>query len=233
MRFKIIFLIATMILFSSCKKVPASIKLKIEFENEFSQNLSKLYGIQVYKNGKIFREFSGFKKPYIQKEITLDSLTNGTYKFVYENLVNQTLQKTIEVKENKLYEVSIFPDYSDYKDFISKSFVRNLKENQKVEFNFESVGCFHSASESLVISKRGKIYYVESNGEFKKLNKKQLDAIIKMECELNLIRFGGCTTSDHYTIKAEKQEKEFYDETCKWNGWNNLLKLINLKKTKS
>lgn len=228
MKFKAMLLLLVILLFLiSCKEVPASIRLKIEFENKLNHDLSKIYGIQVYKDGKKFKEFSAFKKPFIEEEIILDSLTNGTYKFVYENLVNQTLQKTIEVKENKIYSVSIYPDYSNYKDFTSKSFVRNLEENQKVEFYFESLGCFHSAKESLVITKKEKVYYAENKGESKKLNSAQLDAIIKMECELALIKYGGCTTSDHYIIKSGKQEKEFYDETCKWNGWKNMSKQVN------
>lgn len=233
MKLKTIVLLFIFFLFTSCKEeIPASIKLKIEFENKLNRDLSKIYGIQVYKDGKIFKEFRAFEKPYIEEEIILDSLTNGSYKIVYANLVNQTLQKTIDIKENKFYEVSIFPDYSDYKVLISKSFVRNLKENQKVEFYFESLGCFHSAKENLIVSKKDKTHYVEYNGKRRILNKNELDAIIKMECELELIKYGGCTTSDHYSIKSGNQEKEFYDETCKWNGWNNLIKLLNLKKTK-
>ncbi|MCP2028093.1 hypothetical protein L1276_003261 [Flavobacterium sp. HSC-32F16] len=233
MKFKTALLLLILIIFVSCKKDSfASIKIKIEFENKLNQDLSKIYGIQVYKDGKIVKKFGAFEKPYIQKEITLDSLANGSYKIVYENLINQTLQKTVQIEENKFYEVSIFADYSDYRTLISKSFVRNLEENHKVEFYFESVGCFHSAKESLIISKKGKKYYVESNGKSRNLNRKELDAIIKLECELDLIKYGGCTTSDHYIVKSGNEQKEFYDETCKWNGWNNLLKLLNLKKTK-
>ncbi|KQB40963.1 hypothetical protein [Flavobacterium aquidurense] len=229
MKFKALALLLIVLFFEvSCEKVPASIKLRIEFENKLNQDLSKIYGIQIYKDGKIFKKFSSFEKPYISKEITLDSLTNGTYEFVYENLVNQTLRKKIEVKENKSYEVLIYPDYSVYKDFIKRSFVRNLREDQKVEFYFESLGCFHSAKESLIITKKGKVYYAENKGQSKKLSKEQLDTIIKMECELELIKDGGCTTSDHYIIKSGKQEKEFYDETCKWNGWRNMSEQIKL-----
>lgn len=234
MKQKIILAFLILMIFASCQKESfATINLNIEFENKFRQDLSKIYGIQVYKDGEIFKRFSSFEKPYIQKHIVLDSLTNGTYKFVYENLINKTLQKTIEVKENKLYEISIFPDYSDYKDLVNKSFVRNLKENQSVTFYFESIGCFHSEKESFTVTKKDKVYFVEYMGHSKILNEKQLRAIIKMECELELIKYGGCTTSDHYIIKFENQEKEFYDETCKWRGWSNMLKVMDIKKIKS
>lgn len=227
-KFKALALFLIVLLFAvSCKEVPASIKLKIEFENKLNQDLSNIYGIQVYKDGKIFKKFSSFEKPYIRKEITLDSLTKGTYKFVYENLVNQTLQKTIEVKDNKIYNISIYPNYSNYRDLISKSFIINLGENQKVEFYFESLGCFHSAKESVIITKKGKVYYAEIKGQSKKLSKEQLEALIKMECELEFIKYGSCTTSDHYVVKAGKKEKEFYDESCTWNGWKNMSKKLN------
>lgn len=84
MRLKTIVLLFISLLFTSCKEeIPASIKLKIEFENKLNRDLSKIYGIQVYKGGKIFREFRAFEKPYIQEEIILDSLANGSYKIVY------------------------------------------------------------------------------------------------------------------------------------------------------
>ncbi|WP_173972882.1 hypothetical protein, partial [Flavobacterium bizetiae] len=70
-KFKALALFLIVLLFAvSCKEVPASIKLKIEFENKLNQDLSKIYGIQVYKDGKIFKKFSSFEKPYIRKEIT-------------------------------------------------------------------------------------------------------------------------------------------------------------------
>jgi hypothetical protein len=46
------------------------------------------------------------------------------------------------------------------------------------------------------------------------------------------MKYGGCTTSDHYIVKCGKEEKEFYDETCKWYGWANMIKQISLKKSK-
>lgn len=231
MKFKIIFLLFIMFLFYSCKEeIPASIKLKVEFKNKLNEDFSRIYSIVVYKDGKVFREFSRFKKPYIEKEIILDSLSNGTYKFIYDNVLKQNLEKTIEIKENKVYDISIYPDYSDYKNFIDKSFVRNLDEGQKVEFYFKSTGCFHSFEGDLTVTKEDNAYYLKSRTLSKKLNKAELDAIIKMECELNLLKNGGCTTSDYYVVKFGKQEKEFYDNTCRWNGWRNLFKQINSKK---
>jgi hypothetical protein len=231
MRFKSILLLFVVLLFANCKKeIPASIKLNVELENKLNRDLSRFYSIVVYKDGKTFRKFSQFEKPYIEKEIVLDSLSNGTYKFVYGNLLGQTMQKIIEVKENKVYDISIYPDYSNYKDFVSKSFVRNLAEGQKVEFYFKSLGCFHSDEDNLLVTKKDNSYFAERNGLSKKLNEKELEAIIKMECELNLIQNGGCTTSDHYIVRYGKEEKEFYDETCNWYGWTNLLKQIKLGK---
>ncbi|TDO84166.1 hypothetical protein EV143_101611 [Flavobacterium chryseum] len=230
MRFKTIIAILTLLSLSSCtKEIPPSIKLKVEYSDKSKKEIPRIYFIDVYKDGKIFKKYERFRKPHIEKEILMDSLTNGEYEFVYLNFLNQSLTKTVEIKENKQYTISINPDYSDYKDFIDKSLVRNLEDNQKVEFFYKSSGCFHSLEGNLIVNKKDNTYYAESRGSAKKLNKKELDAIIKMECELNLLQKGGCTTNDHYIVKFGNEEKEFNDRTCAWEGWTNMFKQINLK----
>jgi hypothetical protein len=228
MKLKTIVISFVLLLFLSCKETPASIKIKVEFSDQLKKELPRIYFIEVYKDGKIFKKYERFGEPQIQKEILMDSLTNGEYEFVYLNFLNQSLIRSVEVKENKQYNISIYPDYSDYKEFINKSFVRNLENNQKVEFFFESSGCFHSFEGNLIVSKKHNDYYAQSHGSSKKLNKKELDAIIKMECELNLLQKGGCTTNDHYIVKFGNEEKEFNDRTCAWEGWRNMFKQINL-----
>ncbi|KFF04835.1 hypothetical protein [Flavobacterium reichenbachii] len=229
MKFKTIVISFVFLVFFSCKQTPAAIKLKVAFSDQSKKELPQLYFIDVYKDGKIFKKYERFRKPRIEKEILIDSLDNGEYEFVYLNFLNQSLTRTIEVKENKVYNISIYPDYSDYKEFINKSFVRNLKDNQKVEFYYESSGCFHSFEGNLIVSKRDNKYYAESRGSSKKLNKKELEAIIQMECELNLLNKGGCTTDDSYIVKFGNEQKQFNDRTCAWEGWRTMWKQIGLK----
>lgn len=218
---KIIFFLIFIILASCKKEIPASIKVNVEYQNKLNKELPKLYSLWVYKNGKIFKKYSHFEKPYIEKEFILDSLTNGKYKFIYLNFLNQTLEKTIEVKENKIYNISINPDFSDYRKFIDKSLIKNLSENQKVELIFKRNSCMGSSEGGIVITKRGKLFIAESHGNIKELNQKQVDLLVKMESELNLLQDGGCTTSDKYTIKCGNVKKTYYDRTCAWEGWTN------------
>lgn len=230
MKFKTALLLLILIIFVSCKKDSfASIKLKVEFEDKTNKELPRIYWISVYKDEKLFKKYGRFKKPYIEKELVIDSLSNGTYRFVYENFLNQQMQKTIEITESRVYPVSIHPDYSKYTDFINESFVKNLKDNQKVELCFERLGCFHSMATIVEIRKEEEKYYFISRGIEKKLSQKEVDAIVKMECELNLLQSGGCTTKDHYIIKFENQKKEYFDRTCAWYGWKNMFEQIDLK----
>lgn len=230
MKNKIILFFLIITFFASCKKeIPASIKVKVEYENKLNKELPKLYSLNIYKDGKIFKKFSRFKKPYIAKEIVIDSLSNGKYKFVYLNFLNQTLEKNIIVEENKVYNITINPDYSNYKIFVKNSLIRNLKTGQKIEILFQRNSCFGSSFGNLIITKKGNDLIAESPGMIKKLNQKEIDLLIKMECELNLLQDGGCTTSDHYTIKSGNLKKEFYDRTCAWEGWTNTYKEMNWK----
>lgn len=230
MKLRLIFGLLILLIFVNCKKESfASIHLKVSFEDQTKKELPRLYWISVFKDENLFKKYGRFEKPYITKEIVIDSLTNGMYKFVYENFLNQKMQKTIEITEDKTYSISIHPDYSKYTRFIEKSFVKGLKENQKVEFIFESLGCFHSLESKVQINKNEGEYYFKTRGIEKRLSQKEVDAVIKMECELNLLQPGGCTTKDHYTIKFGDQKKEYFDRTCAWHGWKNLFKQINLK----
>ncbi|MFD1601309.1 hypothetical protein ACFSJW_23195 [Flavobacterium artemisiae] len=230
MKLKTILLFLVLIIFVGCQKESfASIHLKVNFEDPTNKELPRIYWISIFKDEKLFKRYGRFEKPYIEKEIVIDSLSNGNYKFVYENFLNQQMQKTIEISESKIYAISIHPDYSKYTDFINESFVKNLKENEKVEFSFESLGCFHSAENKVEILRKEEKYYFITRGITKKLSAEELDVIIKMECELNLLQRGGCTTKDHYTIKFENKKKEYFDRTCAWHGWENMFKQINLK----
>ena len=230
MKTKIIFFFLIVNFFASCKKeIPASIKVKVEYENKLNKELPKLYTLWVYKNGKIFKKFSRFEKPYIAKEIVIDSLNNGKYKFVYLNFLNQTLEKSIVIKENKVYSITINPDYSNFRKFISGSSIRNLQKGQKIEILFVRNSCMGSSEGNMTITNDGNDFIAESHGMIKKLNQKEIDLLIKMECELNLLQYGGCTTSDHYIIKSGNLKKEFYDRTCAWEGWTNTYKEMNWK----
>ena len=220
MKFKIVIYFLSIIFFASCKReIPASIKVKVEFENKLNKELPELYLLSVYKNGKVFKKYSRFEKPYIDKEILIDNLTNGIYKFVYLNFLNQTLQKEIIIKENKVYNISINPDYSNYKKFIKSSTIKNLKDGQNIEIIFKRNSCMGSSEGNLIITNDGNDFIAESHGMKIKLNPKEIDLLIKMECELNLLQYGTCTTSDHYIIKSGNLKKEFYDRTCAWEGW--------------
>ena len=203
--------------------------MKVEFENKLNKELPKLYFLLVYKNGKEFKKYSHFEKPYIEKEITIDSLGNGIYKFVYLNFLNQTLQKEIIIKENKVYNLAINPDFSNYKNFVENSTIKNLKKGQSVEILFKRNACMSSSEGKMTITNAGSNFIAESQGIKKKLNQKEINLLVKMECELNLLQNGGCTTSDHYIIKSGKLKKEFYDSTCAWEGWTKVYKELNLK----
>jgi hypothetical protein len=230
MKLKIILAFLILMIFDSCQKESfATINLKVEFQDTAKKELPRLYEILVYKDKKLFKKYSRFEKPRIEKEIVIDSLSNGTYKFVYRNFLNQRMEKSVEISQDKKHTIVIHPDYSKYTDFIKESFVNNLKDNQKVELNFESLGCFNANGYAITVMKNSGEYYIETRGIVKKLTKKEIDAIIKMECELNLLREGACTTLDHYTIKFENQLKEYDDVTCAWYGWMNMWKEFDLK----
>ena len=217
-----------LILFTSCRKeIPASIQVSVTYQDTLHKDLPKLFFLTVYKDGKLFKEYSRMQGPYIKNSFSIDSLSEGTYKFVYLNVLNQTLVKSIVVKENRAYPIAIHPDYSNYSKLVGTSLIKNLKDTEKIELYFKRSSCMGSLKSNLVLTKKGNVLIAENNGRVKELSQREVDSFIKMECELSLIQYGGCTTSDSYTLRSGNVEKEFFDRTCRWEGWRNTVGNLN------
>ncbi|MGO4773793.1 hypothetical protein ACEN2I_19235 [Flavobacterium sp. W22_SRS_FK3] len=224
MKKKLIILFLTSIFFLKCEKkeISATIKIKIELENKLSKEYPDLNFLKIYKNGKLFKEIKPDGLPFIQHSIKLKNLEEGKYEFEYLNIFEQKIVRELIIQESKIYEISLNPDYSDYKQNFKKSLIRKLKVNDSLKITYRSQGCFNREEDSVIIYKKEKFYELERNGKTTKLTDKEVNNLIKMECELNNIKFGGCTTSDIYIFSGKNFKKDFIDNTCKWNGWQNL-----------
>lgn len=231
MNIKSILILLILVPFLSCQKkeVSATLNITIELENKFNKEYADLSFLRIYKDGKIFKEIKAENLPFIQHKIKLEKLKEGKYQFEYTNIFEQKIIKELNIDESRIYNISLNPDYSDYKKNFKKSLIGNLKEKHFLKLAYQSRGCFNSEKDSIVIYKKENFYEVERNGIKTKLNDSQVNNLIKMECQLINIKEGGCTTSDIYTFSFENSKRKFIDATCRWNGWETLQKEMKWK----
>lgn len=224
MKFKYYFSFCIILLFVNCKKdISATIKLKIELDNKNSSEYPDLTQLKVYKDGKFFKKFVADKMIYINHEITLPKIKGGKYQFEYQNFFHQKMIKTLIVDDSKTYNVSINPDYSNYKENLHKSIVGNLKNGDSLQINFETRGCFKTGKDSVILKRVGKEFILKIDRKEIKLQNEGIDFLKRAECELyELPNNGGCTTSDTYTLIFKGKELSFVDSTCNWNAWSNI-----------
>lgn len=224
MKIKPTLILLILLSFFSCEKkdITATINITIELENKNTKGYPDLRFLKIYKNGIFYKEIKAEHLPFIPYFIKLENLKEGKYQFEYTNIFQQKVVRELNIDESKIYKISINPDYSDYKQNFKKSLIFNLKENQSLKLTYKSQGCFHHDEDIIIIHKKENHYELERNGTTIKLNNKEINYLIRMECELNNIKTGGCTTSDIYTFYGDNYKKEFIDSSCKWNGWDNL-----------
>ncbi|WP_129039772.1 hypothetical protein [Chryseobacterium sp. CH21] len=136
----------------------ANFDIHIENYDKYDERRHDLYKIEIYKDEKIFKILEPEEyAPALNFNIKLDSLKEGKYSFVYENLFGETIKKEIKVDESKTYRISITPDYLFKKN--KKSVFENLKDSE-AKLVFQSRGCFHQDKDSIVVINKGKDYFL-------------------------------------------------------------------------
>ncbi|QWT86181.1 hypothetical protein KBP46_22620 [Chryseobacterium sp. PCH239] len=142
----------------------ANFDIHIENSDKYDNGRHDLYKIEIYKDGKIFKilEPEG-SALFLNSNIKFDSLKEGKYSFVYENLFGETIKKEIKVDESKTYRVSINPDYLLKKN--KKAVFENLKDSE-AKLVFQSRGCFHQGKDSIIIINKGKNYLIRERITF-------------------------------------------------------------------
>ena len=159
------------------------------------------------------------------------TINEGKYNLTYINIFGQKMNKEIEVKANisSLYAVCV----EKVKEYKPENLIEKLEDDFRLEILFSSVGCFHSNNETLTInSKNGNIKAKFIRGSTQIIAKNilpiQLSYLQTFEKELRLLNDYklGCTTVDSYTIRFNGNKIRLVDDTCNWDGYLKLKKMI-------
>jgi len=227
---KNLLLLCLLTLMMSCQKnVMANFDIHIENSDKYDDRRHDLHKMEIYKDGKIFKILPEESAPFLNSNIKLDSLKEGKYSFVYENIFGETIKKEIEVVESITYRVSITPDYLLKKNKIS--IFENLKEDE-AKLVFRSTGCFHQDKDSVMIINKDNNYFLrQKNGSLKSIDKAAWAYFVKTENKIREIpEDGDCTTRDEYIFYHKGKSDTIYDGTCEFSIWYTLKDYLKKNK---
>lgn len=218
-----IFLI--LLFLNGCQKQSNNLYITLS-RSEFSGKVNaKLFRLEikgsdslVYKN-KIPLNFSS------DDTLKLTGLADGNYKIQYDDILGDTKIKTITLNGNTQRLVQIVPDIISTKKFNNTPiFTLKNGEHYTVEM---SGGCIASLYGYYKISKHNdKLYLDNFNIKKRVLSTIEVQAIQKFERELLAIQNAKiCSSTGAMTFKiiTYDLEKTIRDDTCMWNGWENLM----------
>lgn len=214
-----------------CTKKYSTLILEIKNQKKSSGNFPELNELIVKKDNKIFKTFLPKElSPFIENPLKIDSIEKGTYQFEYYDLFGRKQIKTYEANNRKDIDTLIInPDYIDISKQIENSVLRKLKDKQMI-LKYESKGCFHSISDSIIVENKNNKFFFTNNGKIRELNKNELNKLIQFESELYSIpKEGNCTTVENYKLTFKKKTKEFINGNCSWSGWYNLKDDLKIK----
>ncbi|WP_379965582.1 hypothetical protein [Epilithonimonas sp. UC225_85] len=227
--FKVI--ICFSIVLIGCTKKYSTLIIELKNQKKSSGIFAELNKLVVKKDNKIFKTFLPKDiNPYLGNPLKIDSLEKGIYQFEYDDLFGRKQIKIYVAKNRKEVDTLIInPDYIDTSKQIENSIIKKLKDNQII-FNFESKGCFHMTSDSIIVQNKNNKFFLINKGKTKELNQEEIDILIQFESELYSIpQEKSCTTTEFYKIKFKNKTQEFINGNCSWNGWYNLKEDLKIK----
>ena len=134
-----------------------------------------------------------------------------------------------KLTERKKYDVELCLNQFIHDKDTAQTIVNSIQNGESYSIKVASLGCFHFDVDSMVIRKSDETYFLLFNKKEKRLSNEDLIVIQHFEIELNYIALpGGCTTSTHYFLNYNQQEKYVVDDNCSWNGFYYLKKSLGL-----
>src|SRR5690606_3458991 len=120
-----------------------------------------------------------------------ETVSSGEYKFQYNNLFGEKIEKKIELNEaNNILggqEVTLFVDEIQT-PVLKELFFKRLKNDEYIQVNFKFSGCFKSGKDSLQVYKKKDKYYIIHKNRKRKLKPSEILAIESYENELRNLK---------------------------------------------
>ena len=146
-------------------------------------------------------------------------------KFIYSVLFMLAL---ISTSFSQGLKIDLGQSDKDSEKIVSRTAIIDLLEvGESYLINLESVGCFSSSKNKITISRTDEGFFAKLDDSTKLLTEQDVADIRGFEKELYSIRPGNCTSSDNYTLRYNNEVIRVSDNTCSWNGFYRLKKLMS------
>jgi hypothetical protein len=207
-------------------QINKSIRLKLS-TGDCRENKSVRIGyrdtIQFFQNDQLTKQI--IPMDYTQWPIDIINFSTGKYTVFYRNLYGEKVSKLITVPDTSgEYALRLCPDeLLEYKS----SSLFSLQENEKIEVNFSSQGCFNQEEKILTITKKDNSFIAKlSERDFHgnrtqsvKLDQQSIESFKRFENEIRKVHDHGCTTVDTYIITSKSWVLTATDGGCAWDGF--------------
>jgi hypothetical protein len=207
--------------FYSQNKLSIDIKDCNSGENNYYYN-----SFELFKNDTLFKKFEGNQ--------FIENLSQGKYYIIYNTYFGKEKTDYFELnddffKNEKELCVNFLND-SIKNQFTNTLFFDKIKNNEKIEVKIQFSGCFKSGKDEIVFFKKGNKLFCNYNNKKRKIKDKELGLLREFEMEIrSFIPTGSVSTGNtFYKIKYNQQLIEFTDVGGIWNGFDLILKSLNI-----
>lgn len=172
---------------------------------------------------------------YDRNGVEVNELYYGDYEIKYKSIFNKYEKINFKITDHKQKLVPLCIDKIDYKKNDNILLLDEMKYGEILSLSFESQGCFHNTRKEIRLKKteNGLILFYDQN--VIELTDKQYKLIREFEIELKSNHNGLCSSKDEYNLYNEQSHTFFTmkDESCTWNGFWNLIRLLKLDEGKT
>lgn len=193
-------------------------KYNYRFVPDISQHISLLKDEKELFTFTSDNDFTAIDIPYGEYEIAYTTYFNTCERIpISINKANEMVRVCLDRIDNTQNEIVLLLD--------------EMMTGETVRFDLSSQGCFHSSTDELSVKKMIDHYVVMYKNKAHKISNPQFELLREFEMELRSEHSGGCTTADTYMITNTTMLEPYrkFDASCNWNGFFNLLKLLDLK----
>lgn len=194
-----------------------------KYDNDIRKTSSNF---KLFKDGILIKEVN---KSY-ENEIIISNLEVGSYILEHKTIYNHKKRVEINLSKDENKTISLCVDFLDYKSDKNVLLIDELKNEESLVIQFQSMGCFGGSEKELTISKTNNNFAVKFDGIQRNLTNTQLKLFKEFEVELRSHHSYDCSIMDNYQLVNlnSKQYQSFKDGSCVWRGFENLIDLLEL-----
>jgi hypothetical protein len=225
-----ILVLFTVLLLVGCKKSANRFDIILSKSDAADSAYINIDFLSVSNKGSIIYKAETHQRFDFLDTVSLNNLPDGDYELVYNDMIGDRIERKISLKNNESKAVKIVFDSISLDRFYTKIPFNHLKDNESYTIEGKG-GCMATMYCHYTIEKHKQVYYFESVNIPKRLLKpEEIKAVKRFESELLAIQGKDiCSSTGRmtYTILQDEKKTRIVDNTCNWNGFENLMRKVD------